>query len=572
MAASTTTRNETGLTRRAGSCMHPPHRATRPRQMRVQPPEDLFPRMLQRDFQKPGRSVAVSDRAMAASSHPLATLAAVDILREGGHAAEAAVAAVALQSVIDPLMTGLGGDCFALVAGSEGEPLALNGSGPAPQALRRGDLVERGLARIPDDSVHAVTVPGAVEAWIRLVERFGRLGLERVLQPAIRAAEDGFCVTPRVAYDWAAYESRVSSHAPAREQYLPGGSAPAVGARFHQPALARTLRRIAAEGRAGFYEGETAADMVRTLREAGGVHTEEDFARFRAFETEPVAAPYKGHELLECPPNGQGIAALMIARILDGFELKPMGEADRIHVLAEATKLGYAMRDAVIGDPARGETLDVRTLLSDRFVETLRARIRMDEAAEPTAWTGPNHRDTVTVSVVDGDRNAVSIINSIFHPFGSGIYAPGAGILFQNRGSGFSVEENHPNVVDGGKLPFHTIIPGLLRKEKRTVMAFGVMGGQYQAAGHAHLLSQMLDVGLDPQAANEAPRSFAFGDTLTIENTVPKAVRADLEARGHRTQVAEAPLGGCQAIWIDHERGVLLGSSDHRKDGMALGF
>jgi len=527
--------------------------------------------MISRDFQKPGRSVALSDRAMAATSHPLATLAAVDVLREGGHAVEAAIAAVALQSVIDPLMTGIGGDCFAIVANEGGTPVATNGSGPAPRAAHLPYFIEHGLTAIADDSAHAVTVPGAVDAWCRLVAAHGRLGLERVLRPAIEAAEAGFCITPRVAFDWAMSAGRVARHAPARAHFLARGRAPEVGERFAQPALAATLRRIAREGRTAFYEGAVAEDIVATLRAEGGLHDLADFTGYHAFETQAIGAAYKGHELLECPPNGQGLAALLITRILDGFDFAALGEADRIHVLAEATKRGYAMRDAVIGDPRHGE-IDVAALLDERFVAKIREGLAMDRAGPAAPWLGPTHRDTVTVSVVDAERNAVSLINSIFFPFGSGLFAAKSGVLLQNRGAGFSVVEGHPNAVAGGNLPFHTIIPGLLMKGGPAAMPFGVMGGQYQATGHAHLLSQMLDLGLDPQLANEAPRSFHHEGVLTLETTIGADVRADLEARDHVVEWADEPLGGCQSIYIDRERGVLVGSSDHRKDGMALGI
>ena len=526
-----------------------------------------------RDFQQPGRSLSVADRAMAATSHPLATLTALEVLRDGGSAADAAVAAVAMQSVVDPSMTGIGGDCFALFAPAAGVPLAINGSGRAPLAADASYFRERGLTEIASDSPHAVTVPGAVAAWCMIIARFGRLGLERVLGPAIAAAENGFRVTPRVAFDWQRHHHNISRHPAAQAQYLPNGQLPVVGDRLQHPALAATLRAVARNGRSAFYEGEVAEDIVGTLRALGGLHSLDDFSACAAFEATPISARYRQHELVECPPNGQGLAALMLARILDGFDLAApeTTEADRIHILAEATKHAYAMRDAVIADPA-GDAAPVAALLSDATIESLRAQIDLRHAAPSRQWLGPTHRDTVIVTVVDADRNAISLINSLFQPFGSGIYAPGSGVLLHNRGAGFSLTPGHPNVLAGGKLPFHTIIPAMLMHEGATVMSFGVMGGQYQAVGHVHLLSQMLDLGLDLQMANEAPRSFAYNGVLTLETTIGADVRADLEGRGHRTEWADGPIGGCQSIWIDRRRGVLLGSSDHRKDGMALGF
>lgn len=529
--------------------------------------------MRMRDFQAPGRSVAMASSAMAATSHPMATLAALDVLRAGGNAVDAAVAAVAMQCVVDPLMTGIGGDCFVLLAPAGAKPVAFNGSGRAPNAADAASLRASGIAAIHEESAHAVTVPGAIDTWCRLLDAHGRIGRDRVLAAAIDAAEQGFPVAPRVAYDWQRSIARVSHHAPAKAHFLEGGAAPQAGERFVQPALAATLRRIARHGRAAFYEGEVAEEIVAVLRALGGVHTLDDIAGQSVLECQPIAASYKGYDVLECPPNGQGLAALMILRILDGFDLSDAraGEADRIHVLAEASKIAYAMRDAVICDPAHRQA-DIDALLSEPVIAGLRERIDLAKASGPVAWEGPAHRDTVYVCVVDADGNAVSFINSLFNGFGSGIYAPKSGVLLQNRGSGFSLVEGHPNELAGGKRPFHTIIPGMLMKEGRAVMPFGVMGGQYQATGHAQLLMQMLERDLDPQMASDVPRSFAYGGELELETPHAGSVFDDLALRGHNVVRADEPIGGCQAIWIDHERGVLLGGSDTRKDGMALGY
>jgi gamma-glutamyltranspeptidase/glutathione hydrolase len=524
-----------------------------------------------RDFAAPGRSVAIAENGMVATSHPLATLAGLDILRAGGSAVDAAVAAAAVQGVVDPLMTGVGGDVFAIISPTNGPVESYNGSGTAPAGLDLETLRAGGLTAIPEDSPHAVTIPGAVDAWCRLTEKYGRLPLGRVLEAAIGFAENGYRVMPRVAHDWANAWRRVANPT-AAQQFLPGGKPPQIGDKLANPALGRTLRGIAERGRAAFYTGEVAADIVATLRSLGGVHTEADFATYRGRDTLPISTLYRGYELLECPPNGQGLAALIIARILDGFDLADprLTEADRIHLLAEATKAAYAQRDALVADPdhIRFELDDV---LGERAIDALRARIDPRRASEDTQWVLPDHRDTVYISVVDRDRNAVSFINSIFSSFGSGIFAQKSGVLLQNRGCGFSLQPGHPNAAAGGKRPLHTIIPALLRKDGQTLMPFGVMGGQYQATGHAHFLSQMLDRGLNPQQANEQPRSFAFRGTLQLETTIAEPVAADLAARGHRVVRVE-PLGGCQAIWIDHKRGLLFGGSEHRKDGLALGY
>ena len=525
---------------------------------------------MMRDFMRPGRSLAVAEHGMAATSHPAASLAALDILRAGGNAVDAALAAVAMHAVVDPHMTGPGGDCFALLA-AEGRPtIALNGSGRAARRASLDWFLERGHAAIPDLSPHGVTVPGAVDAWCRLSADHGRLGLDAVLQPAIRAAGEGFVVTPRSALDWARYANRLSPEAAA--VLLPGGEAPATGARMRLPALAGTLRAIARDGRDAFYAGPVAEEIVAVLSGRGGVHTADDFAAQRSDYAEAIEAEYRRYRLQECPPNGQGIVALMIARIIEGFDMGPaLGEADRIHLFAEATKAAYRQRDLIVADPAHHK-LDMADFLSDRFIGRLRDGLLPDRASDPAAIDMPTHRDTVYVCVVDRDRNAVSLINSLFHAFGSGLYAPRAGVLLHNRGAGFRLKAGHPNAIAGGKRPLHTIIPGMLSEGSRPVLTFGVMGGQYQAAGQVQLLSNMLDRGDDPQAASDRPRAFAFDGALSLEPTIEPAVAAELARRGHAVRIADEPIGGYQGIWIDHQRGVLLGGSDHRKDGMALGY
>jgi gamma-glutamyltranspeptidase/glutathione hydrolase len=529
--------------------------------------------MQPRDFFKPGRSVAISDKGMAATSHPQATLAAVDILRAGGSAVDAAVAAVALQSVIDPLMTGIGGDCFALYCPAGGTPVALNGSGRSPQKAVLEHFLEKGLTTIADDSPHAVTIPGAVDSWCQLIDRYGSFGMDRVLAPAIAAAEDGYVVTPRVELDWKRYAGRVAKYPDSAAYFLRNGRAPRTGERMTNPALGATLRAIAKSGRDGFYRGAVAEEIATLLQSLGGLHEESDFANYKAFETPPISAKYRGRDVFECPPNGQGLAALLITRILDGFDLRDpkFSEADRIHLLAEATKAGYARRDQLISDPDH-MAFDIDEILSDRSVDALRREISLDRASAASVWEGPTHKDTVYVSVVDRDGNAISLINSVFFPFGSGIYAPRGGVLLQNRGAGFVLTEGHANAIGPNKLPFHTIIPGMLVDNGRPQMSFGVMGGQYQACGHAHLLSQILDRDLDPQQASDQPRSFYYGGTLSLEPTISPEVRLDLDRRGHVTEWADEPIGGAQAIFIDYERGILLGGSDHRKDGVALGY
>ena len=425
----------------------------------------------------------------------------------------------------------------------------------------------------PGRLAHAVTVPGAIDAWCRLAADHGSKGLDELLDPAIRAAEHGFLVTPRAAHDWHRYGDRVARHGTGVPVYLPTGRAPAAGDRLAHPALAVTLRRIAKDGRSGFYEGEVAEELVSVLRAMGSLMVQEDFAASTADYVEPISAAYRGSNLWECPPNGQGVAALLIARILEGFDLsdRALTEADRIHLLAEATKAAYCRRDAIIGDPDFSP-VDVEGLLCETSVARLRGLITLDHALDAAQWGLPMHRDTVHVAVVDQDGTAVSFINSLFFAFGGGIYAPRSGVLLHNRGAGFCLVEGHPNAIAPRKRPLHTIVPALLEQAGRPVMPFGVMGGQYQAAGHVQILTGLLDHGLDVQRACDAPRSFAVEGSLTLETTIGPSVAKDLARRGHRIVWADEPLGACNAIYVDHARGVMFGASDHRKDGIALGF
>lgn len=527
-----------------------------------------------RDFQKPGRSAVFALNGICATSHPLASRIAIDILRDGGNAVDAAIAAGVALGICEPQMAGLGGDCFVLLkpAGEE-RILALNGSGRAPAALSAADLRGRGLDTVPLHGVEAVTLPGAVEAFCRLSAEWGRLGLDRVLAPAIAAAEQGVPVAPRTASDWSGTDQLRGA---ARTHYLPWGRAPRVGEVFRAPGQAEVLRRIAREGRAGFYEGEVAADMLDSLRALGGCHSAEDFATVACDWTEPVSGPYRGAELVEHPPNGQGVVANLILNILARFDiaaLPPFG-ADRVHLEAEATKLAYDARNRFLADA--DHTTRLAHLLAPETAAALAALIdprRAMAAAAPL--TGAVHRDTVCLSVVDRDRMAVSLIYSVFHSFGAGLASDRFGIGFQNRGAGFTLEAGHPNEAAGGKRPMHTIIPGMLRQAGRVVMPFGVMGGAYQPAGHARLVSNLLDFGMDLQSAIDAPRSFAgmFSgrDGLRLETGHAPEVAADLAARGHPVHWSDEPLGGTQAIWMG-ESGVLEAGSDPRKDGCALGY
>lgn len=524
-----------------------------------------------RDFQKPGRSAVYATNGVAATSHPLAAGVALDMLKVGGNAADAAIAGAVLLGFCEPQMTGLGGDCFVLVSPSGGSDIrALNGSGRAPRGLSASAMRDRGLTAVPLQGVEAVTIPGAVDAFCRLSADHGRLPLDQVLAPAIRYAEEGVPVAPRVASDWAEAEPNLKGRA--RETLLIQGRAPRLGEIFRAPGQAEVLRRIARQGRAGFYEGEVAEDMVNSLRALGGTHTMEDFAATACSWGDPVAGDYRGQSLLEHPPNGQGATAILMLNILSHFDipaLDPQG-AKRAHLEAEAAKLAYDARNRFLADP--DHTTRLAHMLSPETAARLAALIDPAVAMPAAApLTEAIHRDTIYITVVDRDLMAVSLIYSVYWSFGACLASDRFGINFQNRGAGFTLTAGHPNEAAGGKRPMHTIIPAMLCHEGRATMPFGVMGGAYQPAGHARLVSNMLDFGMDPQAAIDAPRSFPAPEGMQVERGYRPQVAAELADMGHAVCEPDIPLGGAQAILI-HPSGLLEGASDPRKDGCALGY
>lgn len=527
-----------------------------------------------RQFEFPGRSVSVGANGMVATSNPQAALAGLDVLRAGGNAVDAAIAVAAMLAVVEPTQTGIGGDCFVLLKKRGLPPIALNGAGWAPAAVDAGQLRAAGLTHIAEDNVHAVTVPGAVRAWERLAADHGTRSLSTLFSPAIEAAENGYLVTERLARDWAQCADKVLTTPEAREIFMPGGQAPLLGDRRSNPTLGRTLRSIATESANAFYEGWIAEAIVSSLQRRGGVMTMDDMADYAPAYVQPIAADYRGYRLWECPPSGQGIVALQIASMLNAFDLSAYGalSTERFHLQAEASRIAYAHRDAWLCDPAC-HPLSVDAWLSAQQVSQWVAQINLDRrtAYAPPA-PAPEHKDTVFIAVADAEGTVVSFINSLFDDFGSGLVADNTGVLLQNRGCGFSLEPGHPNEIAGHKRPMHTIIPALLTKDGEAVMAFGVTGGHFQPAGQVQVLSNIVDYGMSVQQAIDHPRMLARGDAFELERTVPESVWAGLRARGHAPTVAADPLGTCHAIWVDHARGVFLGGSDGRRDGMAIGY
>jgi gamma-glutamyltranspeptidase / glutathione hydrolase len=526
---------------------------------------------MSRDFQLPGRSPVIARNGMAATSHPLATLAAVDTLRDGGTAADAAVAAAAVLCVVEPHMTGIGGDCYALIAKPGASLWAYNGSGRSAASASYEALRAQGVSKL-DRTIHAVTVPGAIEAWQQILKAHGRFGLDRALQRATRYAEDGFPVAARIAWDWQRYVGKLAADPGAWKHYLVNGQPPREGDVPRFPGLAATLKTIAEKGARGFYEGEIADEIVATIAARGSFMKREDFARHRGDVVTPISTTYRDLDIVELPPNGQGLTALVMLNILKNFDLKSLDATgpERFHLVLEAARLAYAVRDTHLADADHMRT-PVPELIDQAFGKKLASLIdpkkRSDLPAHPTPAS-----DTVYLTVVDKERVAVSFINTLFSTFGSGICTEQSGILLTDRGGCFTMEEGHPNVFAPGKRPMHTIIPALGMRNGRCEMSFGVMGAHYQPMGHVQILLNMLDYGMDVQEAIDRPRFFFEGDTVMVESGTPQATVEGLRALGHRVEMAKTPWGGAQMIKIDWNRGVLIAGSEPRKDGCALGY
>lgn len=525
-----------------------------------------------RDFHLPGRSAVFAQNAMIATSNPLASQVGLSILEKGGNAFDAAIAAAILQGVLEPQMTGIGGDCFVIFqpAGSD-EVITLNGSGRAPAALDPNVLRTAGHDVMPKSEAASVTVPGAVAAFCKLSDDYGKLGLSEVLAPSIHYMKEGVPIGPRTVFDWAQSVDRLQGAA--KEFFSFGGKAPTEGQIFSMPKQADVLERISKQGSSAFYQGEVAQDMVDSLRALGGVHTMEDFANVACNYGSPISGNYKGYELLEHAPNGQGATAILLNNILSHFDIAsmdPLGTR-RAHIETEAAKLAYDTRNRFLADPDEMTRLE-HMLSLDTASELAKLIDPARVMANATELSENVHRETICLSCVDRDRNVVSLIYSVFDNFGSGLASSKFGIGFHNRGSGFNLIPGHPNEARGGKRPMHTIIPAILRKEGKVLMPFGVMGGAYQANGHARFLSNIIDFGMHPQMAIDAPRTFHDLGEMRVERGYSDQVQQELKDLGHNVVIPDTPIGGAQAIWIDPVTGVLQGASDPRKDGCALGY
>ena len=527
-----------------------------------------------RSFHYPGRSPVIARHGMCATSHPLASLTAIEILKRGGNAVDAAISATALLCVIEPAMTGIGGDCFALIHKPGTGLIGLNASGRAPAAATCAWYADAGIKQIQVTTPHAVTVPGAIDGWATLLRDHGTMSFAEVLAPAIDAAENGFAVAPRIAHDWATLKAKIDLHAGARKHLLVDGRTPRAGDIVRFKALATTLKAIARDGRDAFYAGPIAADIVAELRALGGLHTQADFAAQRASYVTPISVPYADCELNELPPNNQGVVALIMLRMFDAISLRDhaASSVDRYHLMLECGRLAYAARDAFVADADHAK-VGVAAMLSKSFVADLVARI---DPKRRTSDLGPIPRpkgtDTTCLSVVDGNGMVVSFINSLFSGFGSGIVTANTGVVLQNRGTGFVLDPGHDNCIAPGKRPLHTLVPALATKASKPWLSFGVMGGAFQAAGHAHVLANMVDYGMDVQEAIDHPRVFFDGGEVQYEAPLAGPIAEALAAMGHPVALRADPWGGGQAIQIEAARGILIGGSDARKDGCAIGF
>jgi len=531
-----------------------------------------------------GRSPVYAPNGAAATSQPLATTAALAVLQKGGNAVDAAITAAAVLSVVEPMMTGVGGDMFALMwSAKEKKLVALNASGRAGSLMTREELVKRGRTRIPR-GIETVTVPGAVAGWDALLKKYGTMTLAQVLEPAIGYAENGFVVTPVISGDWAGQRAILLRDEGAKATFLPNGEPPKAGDYFKNPDYAATLRQIAKEGPSTLYGGALGQKLVTRIQQLGGFLTLDDLKKNQPTWVTPISTTFKGYRIWELPPNNQGIATLEMLRILDPYDLKSMGfnSATYLHHLIEAKKLAYADLTRFVGD-ADHLTIPPSRMLSDEFIAERRSHID-SKKAQVQVSPGPERTasETIYLSVADKDGNMVSFINSLFDEFGSGIVVPGTGFALHDRGSGFTMDPGLPNTVAPGKRPFHTLIPGFVTKPgpnatadgsgDEPYMTFGLMGGGMQAQGHAQFLINMLVFGMNIQEAMDVGRfRHESGVRVIVESAVPDSVINQLKAMGHEVTIARpSQFGGSQAI-IKLSKGYVAGS-DPRKDGHAAGY
>ncbi|HVW00241.1 MAG TPA: gamma-glutamyltransferase [Planctomycetaceae bacterium] len=535
---------------------------------------------------KQSRSETVAVHGIVATSQPLAAQVGLDVLKSGGNAADAAIAASAMMGLVEPMSCGIGGDLFVIYWDAKTQKLyGLNASGRSPYGLTREIVQQRGLKELPETGPLSWSVPGCDDGWEQLRAKFGTRPLAELLQPAIAHAEEGFAVTEIIARGWGS--SGLREWPDSVRTYLPGGRAPRTGEIFRNPDLAASYRLIAEHGPAAFYTGDIAKQIVAFSEANGGYFSLRDFADHRSEWVDPVSTNYRGYDVWELPPNGQGIAALEMLNLLEGYDLRALGafSPEYLHLLIEAKKLAFADRAAFYADMAF-ERVPVSQLISKEYANRQRKRINPDRAATDVPPGDPKlgHGDTIYMSVVDKDRNCCSFIQSNYFGYGSQVVPGKVGFCLQNRGTLFSLDAHHPNRLEPHKRPFHTIIPAFVTREGKPWFCFGVMGGDMQPQGHVQVLVNMIDFGMNVQAAGDAARlqhlgsatptgrpMEAGGGTVTVESGFSDATVQALKAKGHRV-VRGGGYGGYQGILIDAEHGTLHGGTDPRKDGCAIGY
>jgi gamma-glutamyltranspeptidase / glutathione hydrolase len=533
------------------------------------------------------RSVVLARNGLIATSQPLASAAGLRVLQQGGNAFDAAVTAAAVLAVVEPTMNGVGGDLFALVYDAKTKSVhALNASGRAPQRATPEEFKRRGLDAIPYRGELSVSVPGVVDGWSELLSRYGTIKLDRALEPAIGYARDGYAVSEIISNQWKDVEPLLARDPAAAATFLPGGHSPAAGDVFRNPHLAATLEQIARGGRDAFYKGPIAKAIGDDMQRRDALLSAADLAANKPDWIEPISTNYRGYDVLELPPNTQGVVTLEMLNILEGFDIKSMrhNSAEYLHLLVEAKRMAFADRDAWLADANSVPRDALQRMLSKDYAAARRREFNPDHTVETyKSFSVPGfsqvpeehpqaHGDTIYMTVADRDGNVVSLIQSLFEAFGSGIVAGDTGIALHNRGALFTLQAGHPNLIGPGKRPFHTLVPAMVMKDNRPWLSFGVMGGDMQPQGHVQVLLNLIDFGMNIQEAGEAPRFRHSATGLALESAISPEARFGLIRRGHSIVTQIGMFGGFQGILFDQKNGVMMGGSDPRKDGLAIGF
>jgi gamma-glutamyltranspeptidase/glutathione hydrolase len=525
------------------------------------------------------RSPAVGRQGMIATSQSLASAAGLKVLQDGGNAIDAAVTAAAVLAVVEPNMNGIGGDLLAIVFDAKTRKVyGLDSTGRSAYAATPEEFARRGIKEMPGSGVLTVDVPGVIEGWHQLLTRFGTISLAAAMAPAIGFARHGYPVAELMADQWRDNLNTLSSDPATAATFLPDGKPPQQGDIFSNPRLARTMDVIAKEGRDAFYEGSIARAIVADITSRHGLLEMRDFADHQADWVDPISVNYRGYDVLEMPPSTQGFVALEMLNIMEGFDIKRLGHntADYLHVVTEAKRIAFADRAAFLADRDHMQQEVLKRLLSKHYAAARRDEIDMNKAAKEYGaardFSGRDLGDTVYLTAADGQGNVISFIQSLFGSFGAGFVAGETGITLQNRGSGFTLEAGSPNLIGPHKRPLHTLVPAMIMKDGTPWVSFGVMGGDNQAQAHAQVVANFVDFGMHVQQAGDAARMRHMGTSLALESGIGPDVRLALEAKGHTITDGRGSMGGYQAISIDPKTGVLLGGSDLRKDGLAIGW